>query len=247
MTSLKTFRKNWVSATTIGFFSLLVMIPISFITLTLFHPPQFEGLTLPEMFSKLASIDLAEFDKNLYIVEQISHIIIYAIAGGILAQLQYKVLKQFIPNRLKWTVITIFGLWVILFGDLVVMGLSTGGVEGPWEPLLIGLGGGGLIALFQYLYLRSVGIKKGTWVVWWILGIITGIVASAIFIFIYEYFLIDRIEQLLSPMLFLVVDWLSFVFPYFTLIGFFVGLFSAKPLYRAIELSKLDKDENEKH
>lgn len=48
-------------------------------------------------------------------------------------------------------------------------------------------------------------------------------------------------------MAFLVIDWLSFILPYFTLIGFFAGLFSANPLYRSLQQSKLIKDENESH
>lgn len=90
---------------------------------------------------------------------------------------------------------TILGLELILLGDLFYAGLSTGGVPGPLEPLLIGLGGGGLMALMQFLYLRSTGLKSAWWVGWWILGIVTGILTSIIFIFAYEYFLIDSIKE----------------------------------------------------
>lgn len=141
--------------------------------------------------------------------------------------------------------LTILGLKLVLLGDLFYTGLSTGGAPGPLEPLLIGLGGGGLMALMQFLYLRSIEIKKGNWVGWWILGILTGIITSVVFIFTYEYFLADIMKRSISPLAFLVIDWLSFIFPYFTLIGFFAGLFSARPLYRAIEEMKLNNDDNE--
>lgn len=239
MKTIQDFRSAWVKATTLGFFAFLLMIPISFIFTILFHPLHSEGLTLPEIFDQSADKSPLEYGSSFYLTVLIGHFILYAIVGAVLAHLQYKVLKTYIPNKLKWTLLTILGLELILLGDLFYTGLSTGGAPGPLEPLLIGLGGGGLMALMQYLYLRSTGIKSGRWVGWWILGIVTGIFTSLIFIIAFEYFLIDVVRQSVSPMAFLMINWLSFVLPYFTLIGFFAGLFSAKPLYRAIEQTQL--------
>lgn len=235
MKTLQNFRNAWVKATTLGFFSFLLMIPISFLFTRFFHPLQSEGLTLPEIFYQTMDQSPLEYGWRFYIITQLSHFILYAIVGAVLSHLQYKVLKEYIPHKLKWTLLTILGLELILLGDLFYTGLSTGGAVGPLEPLLIGLGGGGLMALMQFLYLRSRGLRSARWVGWWILGIVTGILTSIIFIFSYEYFLIDNIKQAVSPMVFLVIDWLSFIFPYFTLIGFFAGLFSAKPLYRSLQ------------
>jgi hypothetical protein len=243
MNTLQNFRKAWVKATTLGFFSMLLMIPLSFISLLLFHPPQFDGLTLPEIFDQMAGKSPLEFGWFFFMAGQIGHFILYLFVGAILAHLQYKVLKEYLPDKLKWTFLTILGLELVLLGDLFYAGLSTGGVPGPLEPLLIGLGGGSFIALMQFFYLRSVGIKKGNWVGWWILGIVTGIITSFAIIMFYETFIIETARASLSSMAFLVVDWLSFILPYFTLIGFFTGLFSAKPLYRAIEQLKLNKHE----
>lgn len=244
MKTLKKFQKAWVKATTLGFMSLLLMLPLHYIAVGIFHPPQFDGLTLPEMLEHMANKNPLEFGSSFYIVKLLEHFILYLIVGVVLAHLQYKVLKEYIPNKLKWTFLTILGLEMILLGDLFYTGLSVGGAPGPLEPLLIALGGGGLMALMQFLYLRSIGIKKGKWVGWWILGIITGIITSAVFILIYEYFLTEAIKQSVSPMAFLVIDWLSFILPYFTLIGFFAGLFSAKPLYRALQQLIMNKDLN---
>lgn len=235
MKSLKEFRNAWVKATTLGFFSFLLMIPISFIFEGLFHPLRSEGLTLPEIFDQSMNKSALEFGWGFFIAAQVSHFILYVIVGAVLSHLQYKVLKEYISNKLKWTFLTILGLELVLLGDLFYAGLSTGGASGPLEPLLLGLGGGGLMALMQFLYLRSRGIRSARWVAWWILGIVTGILTSIIFIFTYEYFFIDSIKQAVSPMAFLVIDWLSFILPYFTLIGFFAGLFSAKPLYRSLQ------------
>lgn len=247
MKILQNFRNAWVKATTLGFFSFLLMIPISFLFTGLFHPLQSEGLTLAEIFNQTRDKSPMEFGWVFFIASQLGHFILYVIVGTVLSHLQYKVLKEYIPNKLKWTFLTILGLELVLLGDLFYAGLSTGGAPGPLEPLLLGLGGGGLIALMQFLYLRSRGIKSAKWVGWWILGIATGILTSIIFIFTYEYFLIDSIKQAVSPMAFLVIDWLSFILPYFTLIGFFAGLFSAKPLYRSLQQLKFIKDENESH
>jgi len=241
METLKNFRNAWVKATTLGFFSLLLMIPLSFILISLFHPPQFDGLTLPEIFEQSRDKHPLEFGWRFFLIIQLGHFILYSFVGAILAHLQYKVLKEYISNKLVWTLLTILGLEIILLGDLFYVGLSTGGAPGPLEPLLIGLGGGGLIAVFQYLYLRSAGIKNGKWIGWWILGILTGIIASIPFLALYEIYLIEMLKSSLSPMAFLLVDWLSFILPYFTLIGFFAGLFSAKPLYRAIEKTRQDE------
>lgn len=239
MATLKEFRKAWVKATTLGFMTFLLMIPISFILLTLFHPPQFEGLSLVEIFQQSAGTSSLEYGWGFYALAQAGHFIHYLIVAGVLGFLQYQILKPYIPNKSLWVILTVLGLELILLGDLLYMGLSTGGAPGPLEPLLIGLGGGSLMALMQYLYLRSVGIKRGKWVGWWILGIIVGILASAVFIFIYEFFLIEWVEQAVSPLLFLIINWLSFILPYFTLIGFFAGWFSAKPLYKALEASNM--------
>lgn len=234
MKTLKTFRKGWVKATTLGFMSLLLMIPISFIIVGFFLPSQFDGLTIPEIFELVAGKSPLEFGFRTFIVLQVGHFFHYLIVGAILAHLQYKVLKKYISNKLVWTGLTILGLELILLGDLLYMGLSTGGAPGPLEPLLIGLGGGGLIALMQFLYLRSAGLKNGKWVGYWILGIVTGIIASIPFIMLYEMFLSEKLKPLLSPMALLITDWMSFILPYFTLIGLFAGLFSSKPLYQAI-------------
>lgn len=243
MKTKQDFRNAWTKATTLGFMSLLLMIPMSFIIAGLFHPTQWEGLTLPEMFEQSADKSPLEYGWSFYLTVLIGHFILYLIVGAVLAHLQYKVLKAYIPNKLKWTFLTIIGLELILFGDLFYMGLSTGGAPGPLEPLLVALGGGGLMALMQFLYLRSIGKISAKWVGWWIIGIVTGILTSFIFIVAYEYFLIDSIKQAVSPMAFLVINWLSFILPYFTLIGFFAGLFSAKPLYRSLQEVKLNKGE----
>lgn len=239
MKEFQTFRKAWVRATTLGFFSFLLMIPISFFFTALFHPLQSEGLSLPEIFHRSMDKSPLEFGWPFFLVTQLGHFILYAIVGAVLSHLQYKVLKEYIPDKLKWTILTILGLELILLGDLFYAGLSTGGAPGPLEPLLIGLGGGGLMALMQFLYLRSRGITAARWVGWWILGIVTGILTSILLIIAYEYFLFDRIKQAASPMVFLVIDWLSFILPYFTLIGFFAGLFSARPIYRSLQRGKL--------
>jgi len=244
MKTLKTFRKEWVKATTLGFMSLLLMIPISFIIAGFFLPPQFDGLTIPEIFERVGGKSPLEFGLRTYITVQIGHFIHYLIVGAILAHLQYKVLKKYISNKLAWTGLTILGLELILLGDLIYVGLSTGGAPGPLEPLLIGLGGGGLIALMQYLYLRSTGVKNGKWVGYWILGIVTGIIASIPFIILYELLLSEKVTPLLSPMALLITEWMSFILPYFTLIGFFAGLFSSKSIYKAIEQIQLNEDKD---
>ncbi len=241
MITLKKFRSAWVKATTLGYLSFLLMIPLSFILTGLFHPLQSEGLTLPEIFDLSRDKSPLEFGWGFYITLQLGHFILYMIVGAVLSHLQYKVLKEYIPHKLKWTLLTILGLELVLLGDLLFAGLSTGGAPGPLEPLLIGLGGGSFIAILQFFYLRSTGIKKGKWVGWWIFGIVIGIITSFAIIIFYEIFISETAKASLSPMAFLVIDWMSFILPYFTLIGFFAGLFSAKPLYLSLELSQQNK------
>lgn len=234
MKSLKTFKRSWIKATTIGFMSFILMIPISFIFIKLFHPPAFDDLTIAEIFQQTADKSPLEFGWTFYISILTGHFILYAIVATILGHLQYTILKEFIPNRTTWIIMTILGLEIILLFDLFYTGFATGGAPGPLEPLLIALGGGGLMAFMQFLYLRSTGIRNPKWVGWWIIGIFTGIISSFIFIMGYEYLFRDFIERNTSPMLFLTIDWLSFILPYFTLIGFFTGLFSARPIFLAV-------------
>ncbi|MCX2745612.1 hypothetical protein OO013_17150 [Mangrovivirga sp. M17] len=237
MPEFKEFRKSWIKATTFGYMVFLLMIPNSLIILTFFRPPALEGLTIAEILQQASTTSPFAYGKSFYIILQAGHFIHYLIVGAVLAVLQYNVLKEHIRNKFVWIILTIAGLEVILLGDLVYTGLSTGGAPGPLEPLLIGLGGGSFIAILQYLYLRSVGIKNGKWVGWWVLGIIIGILSSALFIFIYEFFLNEFVKQNFSALIYVLLSWLAFILPYFTLIGFFAGLLSAKPLYKAIEKS----------
>lgn len=83
--------------------SFLLMIPISFILTGLFPPPQFDGLTLPEIFVQSRDKSSLEFGWNFYMVVQLGHFGLYLIVGAVLAHLQYKVLKEYIPNKLLWT------------------------------------------------------------------------------------------------------------------------------------------------
>lgn len=229
------FRNSWVKATTLGYMMFLLMIPITFIILTFFRAPGMEEMTIAEILQFSSNKSPFDYGKKFYFILQAGHFLHYMIVASVLAFLQYRVLRKYIRNKVWWIMLTIFGLEIILLGDIFYTGLSTGGAPGPLEPLLIGLGGGSFIALMQYLYLRSVGIKSGKWVGWWILGIIIGILTSAIFIFIYEFFLNDPIKAITSPLLYSIISWLSFILPYFTLIGFFTGFLSAKPLYKTLQ------------
>ncbi|MBD3648239.1 MAG: hypothetical protein HUJ31_12490 [Pseudomonadales bacterium] len=238
MTSFEDFRKAWVKATTLGFLMFLLMIPISLILLSFFRPPELEGQPIAQILQQAATRSALDYGLKMYIALQSGHFIHYLIVGTVLALLQYNILREFIRNKVWWTAMTVLGLEVILLGDLIFMGLSTGGAPGPLEPLLIGLGGGGLMAFMQYLYLRSTGVTSGKWVGWWILGILTGILASALVIFIYEFFIAEHVRQAVPPLASVLIGWLSFILPYFGLIGFFAGLLSARPLYRALQSSQ---------
>lgn len=237
MSSFIKFRQAWVTATTLGFMVFLLMIPISFIYLLTFPPPELSGMSLAQMLQQSSGIGPLDYGRSFYLGLLAGHFMHYLIVGVILGWLQYRVLREFIPNKLVWIIMTVIGLELILVGDFFYPGLSTGGAPGPLEPLLIALGGGGLVAVMQYLYLRSLGITQGKWTGRWILGIITGIVCSVPFIFLYEYFIREKIQN--DSLAFMVIDWLSFILPYFTLIGFFAGLFSAKPLYKALLSQKI--------
>ena len=103
MKILQNFRSASVKATTLGFFSFLLMIPISFIFTELFHPLRSEGLTLPEIFNQTTNNGPMEFGLGFFIASQLGHFILYVIVGAVLSHLQYRALKEYISNKVdEW-------------------------------------------------------------------------------------------------------------------------------------------------
>ena len=61
-----------------------------------------------------------------------------------------------------------------------------GNIPGPVEPIIFTVGGGSLAGICQYISMRSQGIFAGKWLALWIVGLIVGLVPTALFFFLVE-------------------------------------------------------------
>jgi hypothetical protein len=106
------------------------------------------------------------------------HIAALAGLGAILGFLQSRELAHRIP-RSAWILATALGFPFILISELIEPHIVVGPHGGPFEPILISLGGGSLAGLGQWLVLKRNGISANRWLCLWVLGLAAGVVVAA--------------------------------------------------------------------
>lgn len=83
----------------------------------------------------------------------------------------------------RWILAAVAGFGVLavaIVWPLMAIGVL-GIIPGPVEPIIVTVGGGSLAGICQYISMRSEGIFAGKWLALWIVGLIAGLVPTALF------------------------------------------------------------------
>ncbi|MGH7572401.1 MAG: hypothetical protein ACREMK_11240 [Gemmatimonadota bacterium] len=104
------------------------------------------------------------------------------VAGAILGASQILVLRSHGARVASWILATALGfaLLTAVFWPLTATGVL-GIIPGPVEPILLTVVSSSLAGICQYLALRREGIAASRWLVFWVVGLIGGIVLTAAF------------------------------------------------------------------
>lgn len=102
------------------------------------------------------------------------------VGGVILGSAQALVLRSRLRG-IPWVLATSsgFALMVVVMWPLQATEIL-GRIPGPVEPILSTVGSGSMAGLIQYLWLRKQGIYVSKWLVLWIVGLIVGLVPTAL-------------------------------------------------------------------
>ena len=107
------------------------------------------------------------------------------LGGGLFAAIQALALGPRLPRVVPWIVAGAlgYGLVAVVMWPFWAAGLW-GNIPGPIEPLVITIGGGSLMGLIQWWYLRSNTATATPWLVWWLVGLLAGVPATFLVFFI---------------------------------------------------------------
>lgn len=148
--------------------------------------------------------------------------------GTILGFSQAMALRAHRPRITPWILSGSIGFIGVCIGAVWPLhaAIGWGKIPGPVEPIVITLGGGGLTAVLQWLYLRRQGVRGARWLGRWVGGIAVGWpIAIPLFIF-------------LEDVLGLVVPWGPDLAILGGVLGAVAGSMSSRPLLAALETSQ---------
>jgi hypothetical protein len=170
--------RSWAAVTSLGFgLAFLSFIP-GMLVMDIFLPP---GLTnmgssaMPEALDPEALpawLDLETY-RSWYRMHLGYHIAALAIFGGIVGCLQSRLLRQHVP-ALHWVVATAVGFVLVLSFETVERHVVVGPHGGPFEPLMISVGGSTIAGLAQWSVLRQRGVVASRWLAFWVVGVVVG-------------------------------------------------------------------------
>lgn len=166
------------------------------------------------------------------------HILMYSVFGLILGSLQWYALRDSLVEPWPWILAAVSGFAVILLLEMYSRHMVIGPHAGPLEPILIALGGGSLTGIFQWLYLRRIGVNAKRWLLLWIGGIVVGIAAAAATLAVVEMILRAPLQGTFSPGVAERVGWAIFLFVYGAVVGTVAGLVSGRRLHATLTISE---------
>ena len=115
-------------------------------------------------------------------IEYVS-ILVSMLAGGlILGSAQALILRSRSMPVIRWVLPTVVGFGVVAVAidwPLLALGVL-GNIPGPVEPLIVAVGGGSFAGIFQFLTLGRRGVRAKKWLFLWIVGLIAGVVPTAL-------------------------------------------------------------------
>lgn len=230
-------RRGWVAACLIGFGTLFVAFSLGDLLRPFWWPsswPDYTTLPSSDPTTGFGGVD-PEIAAEMYWALLVYHMVHITVFGGVIGWLQVKVLRTPQVQLVPWVILTVLGFDSIFVFEALRPGIVSGGYPGPAEPLLIGVVGGGLAGVFQWLYLRRQRVVATKWLALWLGGLCVGAVLSALVLTLLG-FLGPFMRSALSPSAVFVVGQLVFYLVYGPTVGATAGLLSGRAIMDALPL-----------
>lgn len=176
-------RRRWTLTTALGFCGAFLSFPLGERLSRWFAPASIAGITFEDLPEHLRPetlpswMDLPTYEA-LYQFGLLAHIPALLVFGAILGAAQFLVLRRLVPRAWMWIVGTAVGFAAVLLLELVERHLVIGPTTGPVEPILIVFGGGSLAGVLQWLHLRNSAGVGWRYLVFWVLGLLLGVVVA---------------------------------------------------------------------
>lgn len=174
-----------------------------------------------------------EIAAEMYRANVIFHIVHITVFGGVIGWLQAKVLRTRQIRPVPWVTLTALGFASIFVFEAFRPGIVSGGHPAPAEPLLIGVGGGSLAGVFQWLYLRKRDIVATKWLALWIGGLCAGAALAALVLTLLG-FLGPFVRSVLSESQLFAVGQFVFYLVYGPTVGATAGFLSGRAMMEAL-------------
>ena len=158
---------KWIFANALGLgIGFVIMLQVKMILRYGFDTDRYWQFGQPYDFSVLA-----------YIIQLISLLVLGAIVG--LAQ--SFVIKYHNVNAARWILAAVIGFGLLVIIDWPLLYMEVGNIPGPFEPIVVTVGGGSFAGIIQYFLLRKRGIIANKWLLLWIVGLIVSLVPTMLF------------------------------------------------------------------
>ncbi len=228
-------RKGWALACALGFGALFVGFALTGPVWSFVWPGERPDPTaLPSMdpATRFGGLD-PEVAAGLYREVLLYHVVHITLFGAVIGWLQTRVLQTPAVRTRWWVLLTALGFSSIFVFEAFRPGIVSGGHPAPFEPLLIGIGGGAFAGLYQWLYLRKKRIGATRWLGLWIAGLGAGAVLGAVALTLLG-FLGPFMRSVLSERALFTVGQVVFYLVYGPAVGLMAGLVSGRALLEAL-------------
>lgn len=228
-------RKGWATACFAGFGILFVAFSLGGLLRSLFWPGHWpEPAALPSFdpATGFGGVD-PQIAAEMYRANLVYHFIHITVFGGVIGWLQVTVLRAPEIQPRSWVLLTALGFASVFVFEALRPGIVTGGHPAPMEPLLIGVGGGGIAGAYQWLYLRKRDIVATKWLALWIAGLCVGAVVAAVVLTLLG-FLGPLVRSVLSESRLFAVSQFVFYLVYGPTVGAAAGLLSGRAIMEAL-------------
>jgi hypothetical protein len=116
-------------------------------------------------------------------LEYVSQLMGVIVIGTIFGSAQALAVRSRNVRVFRWIQATVAGFGIVavaIVWPLIALGVF-GNIPGPVEPIIFTIGGGSLAGICQYVSMRRQGIFAGKWLALWVVGLIVGLVSTALF------------------------------------------------------------------
>lgn len=176
-------RLQWLLVTASGFCCAFVSFPLGERLSRAFAPSSIADIEFDQIPEHLRPealppwMDLPTYEA-LYQFNLLVHIPALLVFGAIVGAAQYLVLRRLLPRAWIWIISTAIGFAAILVLEAVERHIVIGPTSGPVEPVMVVLGGGILAGFLQCLYLRRHSSSDWWYLLFWVVGLVLGVVLA---------------------------------------------------------------------